>query len=405
MVLNMFRKKQKKILSLSILSALATSVVVPTTFVATQNSNISTSSVIKVNTNFNTSKDSSTAKEGYDLIPIGSTGISLKVPNYSVDKQKADKIASTYSQKPSSISTTLPGKDQKPTTLSIYNILDFGSKWNDYTATDAKNKPTIINLGNKNSYSQNFQNAKNQSHGWLQYVSSDLTNQTSLPAFDKTNDGEQPITQEYLDNQGVLTLQLSVVEKNNSSTSQQKTTYYVMISGFGVRLNKNSASESPQLAGSLYAMNVNAISNQTLLDNIVFDSDTNLHKQVGQDTRINNSNEGSITFTGDFSWFIPPTISFASGFPGLITKDNATSIGTNNGSVDDSLKYIPQHQSLVTTTWERQFVFKGFQPSPNISNTEVVQIVVAIICSTIALAALGYGATKISKHFWEKRSM
>ena len=404
MVLNMFRKKQKKILSLSILSALATSVVVPTTFVATQNSNISTSSVIKVNTNFNTSKDSSTAKEGYDLIPIGSTGISLKVPNYSVDKQKADKIASTYSQKPSSISTTLPGINQKPTTLSIYNILDFGSKWNDYTATDAKNKPTIINLGNKNSYSQNFQNAKNQSHGWLQYVSSDLTNQTSLPAFDKTNDGEQPITQEYLDNQGVLTLQLSVVEKNNSGTSQ-KTTYYVMISGFGVRLNKNSASESPQLAGSLYAMNVNAVSNQTLLDNIVFDSDTNLHKQVGQDTRINNSNEGSITFTGDFSWFIPPTISFASGFPGLITKDNATSIGTNNGTVDDNLKYIPQHQSLVTTTWERQFVFKGFQPSPNISNTEVVQIVVAIICSAIALAALGYGATKISKHFWEKRSM
>ena len=404
MVLNMFRKKQKKILSLSILSAIATSVVVPTTFVATQNSNISTSSVIKVNTNFNTSKDSSTAKEGYDLIPIGSTGISLKVPNYSVDKQKADKIASTYSKKPSSIITTLPGKDQKPNNFSIYNILDFGSKWNDYTATDAKNKPTIINLGNKNSYSQNFQNAKNQSNNWLQYVSSDLTNQTSLPAFDKTNDGEQPITQEYLDNQGVLTLQLSVVEKNNSGTSQ-KTTYYVMISGFGVRLNKNSASESPQLAGSLYAMNVNAVSNQTLLDNIVFDSDTNLHKQVGQDTRINNSNDGSITFTGDFSWFIPPTISFASGFPGLITKDNATSIGTNSGTVDEDLKYIPQHQSLVTTTWERQFVFKGFQPSPNISNTEVVQIVVAIICSTIALSALGYGATKISKHFWEKRSM
>lgn len=432
----MFKNKKKKTIKFSILGAISALSIVPVASVAVANYSQSlvsetekTSMSVQENTtinnennvddqnqidgnqgsvdNHNTSEgdrninSNDPVENGYDLIPIGATGISLKVPNFSKNPEKAQLIQSTYRYQPSSLDTN----NNDPTNIAnVFNILHFDSEeWN---LTDNGKKPTIFNLGSVSTYRNNLLNAKGtESNNWLSFSNNQLVDTVSLPAFDKANDQTQPINQKYLDDQGVLALQINLYNKN---ISDSETTYYVMIPGFNTALNKQSMSGNPMLPSSIYVQNIRTIDDNVLLDNIKFDNPGNndtLNKSVVSGTRVNNIKDGTISLDADFTWQIPETIKFSTTFVGVISHSRANSVGTSGGNVVETYKYVAPNDKRVETNWNKKFSFTGFQPSPNISNTQVLEIIGFIMGGVGLVVLVGYGLTKLSRYYRQKHTM
>lgn len=345
------------------------------------------------------SETSTTNGTGYTLVPIGTTGISLKVPDFSSNKDKANLIANTYATTPGNINTDIPSGT--PSVNNIYNILEFDSKWVQPNGESSK-RPVILNLGYKNTYLNNYLNSKDTSNQWKQFGADELTSKVSLPAFDKTNDSEQPITQDYLNQIGVLALQITLT---SSSSGNTETTYYVLVSGFGTKLDKNSGSDSPMLPGDEYVKSVKDVTSTSLLNNINFQPELKgMVKSIVQGSRVNNVASGSLSFTANFRWTIPYYVKFNDGFQGVISAAKANSLGTSDSKTQESLPYKNENSFKQNTSWSKSFTYTGFQPSPDFSTTQIIVTLVAIIGSIVGVSFVCYGITKLTRFVREKNA-
>lgn len=344
-----------------------------------------------------------TTSPGYISVPVGNTGISIKVPDFSGDKQVAQRISSTYKNKPTGISTNISQKITSGNTTSfptnnIYSILEFDKKW--ANVDDQTNHPVAFNLGRKSDYADNKSNViVSGGSEFSSFTFEDLADLSSLPAFDNTNDEVQPINEKYLDDNGVLALQVTLT---NRSSNNQKTTYYLLISGFGTGMDKNSSSSNPMLPASEYVNNVGDISNSFLLKNIKFSSETNLNKEVVNGSRVNNPNSGSISLTAQFNWEIPENIKFKDTFAGIIPLSRTQS-GSN--TVDESLKYKKENDFSVSTTWSKEFMFSGFQPAPDLSTGALIGLIIGIITTICLVSLISFGLSKLMKAYLSKKRM
>ncbi len=337
--------------------------------------------------------DDDILNDGYNLIPVGEdTGLSLKVPNFAENKKNAEKIASTYRQNPSDINTDL---EVWNSITSIFNILKIDeSKWHGVTTSEIKNKPMVMNLSSRNTYINNYINSKDINGNFIKYSKSELTESSQLPAFEKIVDDEENITQNYLNEQGILALQISLTSKN---ASNGVSTFYVLFSGFGTALSNNSASSNPTLPGTLYVNSVRNVSDQVLLDNIKFESETNLLKSVVPKSRVDNQNEGYISLDAEFNWKIPNVIKFRPGFEGFIKNVS--------GDVNDALKFKGNNGYTIENKWNKEFRFLGFQPTADISTNEILQVVLGVIGSVFLISLIGYGTVKLNHYIMEKRAI
>lgn len=345
-------------------------------------------------TDSNGSADQEQGK-GYIAIPIGQTGISIKIPDFSSNPQKAANILNTYNTESQNIDTSIQNIGN---INNIYSILEFDNTLYGPTNSDVSKRPEIFNLGSKEAYLNNYGNSVVSStvgqNTWKTYNSSDLTNANSLPAFEN-KDNEQKITQSYLNEQGILALQITAFKQ--SSGTAQSVGYYILLSGFGTSLSKNSASSNPMLPGNDYVNSVGAVSDQTLLNNIEFDGlgQNNLTKSVVSGTRINEQNTGTISMEIAFKWSIPENIKFSSGFQGLISQSRANSY--TNGGNDQNIVYKETNFYKNETDWKKDFTFTGFQPAPNISNVEIIGIVAGVIGSVVVICSIAFLLVKVFK--------
>lgn len=345
--------------------------------------------------------------DGFDRVELESgSGIYIKVPDFTEDENKAQNIANTYGYTPSTIQTDTAflsenNDIQKPATTNIWNVLEVDPKvWNDFNVSNHKDQPSALNLSSKSTYMSNYLNIKESGQSWENYrfQPETLTDNKNLPPFQNGIGGEQIINQQYLDEQGILALQLRLTDKSNTNKA---TTKYILIPGFSATLNKNSRSGNPILPSETYTHSVGAVSDKTLLDNIDFsEKQHNLTKSVVKGTRENNSNEGSISIVANFSWSVPADVDFLPSFPGVMEKSRSSSYST----AETDLKYNLDNKIIAGNNWSKKFIFNGFQPAPNVTTTQLIIIIAAIIISTVVLSTLAFGATKLAKIIRDKRA-
>lgn len=351
------------------------------------------------------------AQNGYALNPIldsegKETGIFLKVPDFSVDPKKAELISTTYNFLPSNLTSTYNVEGHQDIT-SIFNILEFDKNtWavgnnNSQSGVTANAKPIAFNLSSKRTYDENTYvnpNSTSGNNSEPKKANSLLikSDKESLPAFGSRSDNDNiAFNEDFFDLNGILVVQLVLFDKSEARASDAQEgkykTFYLTISGFSNKLSEIT-SNNITLPGELYSNTVFDITDKILLDSIKFSStitptpknfNENLSKEIVKDSRNNDYSKGKIEFTAQFSWNIKNPVKFNTSFTGLLSdamkKDNNGKVGLRY----DETKSIP-----VVTKYSRDYEFSGFQPSPAISDTQVIIIVSSIVSGTIAICTI-----------------
>ena len=362
--------------------------------------------------------DTSYAKDGYTLLKLlssseGNTttnsGIGIKIPNFSSSDEQAQEsaknILSTYNSLPSNIVTT--GDES-----NIENIIWVdGTAWN----VTGDNKYKIFNLGSTSTYLNYYQNNPNNTGGSTtptSFAPYNVTTISQLPAFNQrtttNSDGNtttENISEEFLNANGILALQISVSQVNATTTGgAQWESYYVLIPGFGGNLTNNALSNNPMLPSNLYTSGVESVSDRDL-NNFLKDSweenATSVMPDIYLISRKNDSANGTLSFTSSFDFTLPDDIQFSTTFQGVTDTDvsSLSPITGRNVNVTDNNTYFSQ------VSYDMNFKVDGFQPSPAVSDTQVFIIVIVIIAAAVAISLLGFAVTLVSRKIRFKNKM
>lgn len=364
--------------------------------------------------------DTSTANEGYSLLKVldndgNDSGIAIKLPNFSNSSKKAQSTASqilaAYNSIPSNIVTT-------GSSSNILNIINIDtSKWK--STSDSSNPSKIFNLGATSTYNNNYRNNSSGSAGssggssTTTPTSFDYVSSTSqLPAFNQvsTNVNETttntPVTQDYLDNNGILALQITVTSASTTSGQQANyQSYYLLIPGFGGSLNNNAMSNNPMLPSDYYSSGVSSVSNENLIkflsDSYSSTSESD-RPNISISSRDNNNLQGILNFTSTFAFLNNSGISFNNGFAG-VTDSNVSSLSSTTGknvSVVSTTTSSSSYTNTYTNTaisYDLNFTVSGFQPMSAVSDSNVMIITGAIIVTVVIFCIVAYLVTKAAK--------
>ncbi|MDE5545224.1 MAG: hypothetical protein K2I76_01280 [Malacoplasma sp.] len=363
--------------------------------------------------------DTSFASQGYSLLKLldnstenqgTESGIGIKIPNFSNSDEQAQEnaknILSTYSGLPSNIVTV--GSES-----NIENIIWVdNTKWN----TVGDNKYKIFNLGSTSTYSEYYQNNENAGDGsnvptslsdYKVTVSSQLPsfNQRVLTGDDGTTTTEN-VSEEFLDKNGILALQITVSQFSTASTggAVQWESFYILIPGFGGNLTNNALSNNPMLPSNLYTSGVDAISDRDLnnfLQSSWQENRTSVVPNISLVSRKNDAANGILSFTSSFNFNLPDDIQFSSTFKGVTDSSisSLTPITGKNINITDTNTYFSQ------ISYDMNFKVNGFQPSPAVSDTQVFIIVIVIIAAAVVISILGFAVTIVSRRIRFKNKM
>lgn len=329
-------------------------------------------------------------------------------------EKQIEKIKNVYATKPSDILTNFTSGngidsgvanggvngDDWPAN-SIFNILKFDDKFLNQTIIKPGNgtySPQVYNLASTSTYAT--ASSLDSANTFDTYRKSD-----HLPAFDKIN-GTGEVTQNYLDENGILPLEIVFYVGDNVNNPTNVYVAYVFISGFGSRLDTNSSSSKPILPATTYVKTVSELTDQEIVNFPQFTSDNENtlpnNKSLVEGTRQNDMTTGTITFDLSFGWTPTDTLTFDSGFKGIIPKNK---VNSNNANQSFGLNVAVSVQNLETSYTQR-FSYTGFQPSPNTSTEQVIYILAGIIAGTIAVVIVLYFVSiVILKRIREKRAV
>lgn len=328
-------------------------------------------------------------------------------------EKQIEKIKNLYAKKPSEIITNISSGngidsgvanggtngDDWPAN-SVLNILKFNEI---FSATGDKiiqpgsgtYSPQIFNLGAVSTYAT----AANSGNTNIIVP----TKREHISTFDEVSGTN--ISQDYLDENGILALEIVFFTGNDVNRPSNAWVAYLMISGFGSRLDTNSSSSKPILPADTYVKTVSELSDQEITNFPQFTSDSNNektlpnNKSLVQGTRQNDMSTGTVTFDLSFGWTPAQKISFSSSFTGIKPSVN------NTQNDDFSYGNAVSIQNLETSYTQR-FSYTGFQPSPNTSTEQVIYILAGIIAGTIAVVIVLYFVSiVILKRIREKRAV
>lgn len=351
------------------------------------------------------------------------SGIGVKVPNFSNTSSseaqlEANTILKMYQSLPSTISTK--SKDNPQATnpnfkdLAISDLITVdSSKWQ----TEGTSSVKVFNLSSYSTYKDNYQNNISNTSNQTPTEFSNLSIDNSLPAFNdlKLSDDEtQQVTENLLDSLGILCLQITVTAKS-ATTSSGWESFYLMIPGFGGSLSESKiAQNNVMLPTNYYSSGVGSVSNSDLVSYLLSVWQTNKSLSstyasiptISISSRKNNANTGQINFTSTFSFSTNISnssgLSFKDSFAGVVDSATTSLTQAINGhiSVDNSSNVYNTNIS-----YDRNFVSSGFQPSPAVSNSNVLIITVVIIGVITAICALAFVASTYSRKIRFKNSM
>lgn len=308
------------------------------------------------------------------------------------DEQKA-KIRQLYKQTPSSVTASESKSNTTGTTeialspTSIFNILEFSD---DVYGLDSEsisqgNAPIVTNLTNI-SIGKGFTWDSANGDGWPGEntpPNDGLSNADSdIPYLVReTTDPEQKttITQKELDNLGFLFLRVDMREQNTLDTI----TEFIMLSGFNSNITRKYLSSNIDLPGSEYKKNVNQISNSDLLSYPTFENVQPSSAVVS--SRTNNSKDGTLNYTVTYTYDLDKSIK--------ISRDNYTGDLLVKNVTQDEIDNI-NYSSL---SYDQEFLLSGFTRSPNISTTQIVEILAIIIAVGVAIAFCIYIGSLVTR--------
>lgn len=273
--------------------------------------------------------------------------------------------------------------DGKLSPKSIFHLLEF-DKTKVHTLstnTTTDNFPKITNMSNA-SHAMNYKNdgkkIETKKEDELQY----------LNKVKDDNGAEIGVTQEYLNEIGLLILRIDMKlitpENGNSDVTE-----FITISGFNSSLTRQFESENIVLPAKEYSKSVNEISDNDLVLYPQF-KDNSVEPTIRSlTTRENDPKSGKINYSLNFWYSLNEDIT-------LNTNSNLSIISNNKAN---------QSSSKFTTSYKQEFVLKGFQPSPNITEKEIIIILASIIGGGAVVGALVYLASIFTQKIRFKNSL
>ncbi|RXY96498.1 hypothetical protein D8X55_03425 [Malacoplasma penetrans] len=420
----MNKKTKKKFLLKTAFTALIASAALPIAFSANVNHQVSkvsnslnaTEAQTRTTNNFRLS--TSNAANGYNeyrLLDSSGTdqGIGIKVPNFTNTSESAQNTANTilqmYSGLPSVVSTK--GDSTEYSDWSISNLISIdATKWQ----TSGTNVAKIFNLSSYSTYKNNYQNNSTSTATPTAFNNLDADN--TLPAFADlriSDDNTQQVTENYLDSLGLLCLQITVTQATNASTGGATwQSFYVMIPGFGGSLKSSKVTKNNiMLPSNYYASGVSSVSNDNLVS-YLNSSWENTKGNVSRpnitiSSRNNNASSGEMSFTSTFSFDTniegsQSNVSLKDSFNGIVDSSTTSFSQTTNQhiSVDAGTNVYD-----TAISYSRTFVSTGFQPSPVVSNQEVIIITSVIIGIIFCLCVLAYIVSLYTRKLRFRNSM
>ncbi|MCF0217935.1 MAG: hypothetical protein HUJ42_02715 [Malacoplasma sp.] len=381
--------------------------------------------------------DTSTAKDGYNLVHLiksdgKDSGIAIKIPDFSNPDAAAQKTANSilniYQSVPSNLISYVPSAPSTQGTTSattLSNLIQFDSTI--WQTKDLTNAPRIFNLGSVSTYNNYYQNAAtgNNATGDNTAQTSNLPTNFSSYNLDSTknlpalvyhdNSGGTPIvaSEDYLNQNGILALQISVSANSTGATQLGWQSFYVLLSGFGGSLTGNASSNNVMLPASYYKNGVNGVSDANLVSFLLSSFSTRSNASTSNNSadnasvpnikiveRNNDNVNGVLSYTSNFLFNIPSNLAFSESFNG-ITDSQLNSLqdatGSNTGLVAVSPQGANANVYYENTSYNLNFVSSGFQPTPPVSNTDVLIIVIVIIAVVVIACVSLYFITKLSR--------
>lgn len=295
----------------------------------------------------------------------------VDINNENTPPELRKKIINLYKLRPSSITSLETNNIDKTiikenSSSSIFNLLVFDEtkvySKDEETAT-YENAPKITNLSNANqalNFKTNNPSKYNEESPLLYFK--------LIPNENQEGEG-RPVTQKILDEAGVLVLRIDMKDRNS-----QPVTEYLFLPGFNSYLQRKYTLNTIVLPSEEYKHSVSSLSNAQLANYPEFNNVMPTKREITK--RTNNYKKGNVQYSVMFEYGMPQNISIEP------TKTDIPVI--NNFNEVDVTK------NIFNRKFEQSFNINGFQPSSNLSQTEMVVIIVGIIGFGLILSLVVY---------------
>lgn len=183
------------------------------------------------------------------------------------------------------------------------------------------------------------------------------------------------MTPNYLNSKGVLAFK---IDFTNSTVI---TSEYFFVTGFA------SSIISTTLPGSVYKDNVSDVPDSELPSFITFATNSVLptQKTLIQNSRVNDSKTGTLSFALNLSYGLPPLAGF---------KDPSTS-----GGLIGSDKTFE-----IATSFNVDLSYKGFQPSSTLSTTSLIYLSLIIVGGVLGIVLFASFVTIVTRRVIARKS-
>lgn len=282
------------------------------------------------------------------------------------------KVINLYKMKPSNVTSietdNIENEIKKEnSSSSIFNLLVFDENKvysKDEETTTYENAPKVTNLSNANkalNYKSNNPSKYNEDSPLLYFK--------PIRTVENEQETFKPVTQKLLDQLGVLVLRIDMKDRNS-----QPVTEYLFLPGFNSNLQRKYTLNTVVLPSEEYKNSVSSLTNAQLESYPEFNNVSPTKRYITK--RTNNYKKGNVQYSVMFEYEKPTEIDIDPG------KTDISVI--NNYGENDVVK------NIFDRKFEQSFNISGFQPSSNLSQTQMIMIIAGIIGFGFILSLVVY---------------